>query len=131
MTKEDALEAGSVQLASNLHNAHIQLLVDLGFAGVLLFWTFCGLVLHAGWRLLSGPRTPRTALTVVIFASVVAMMADTVVHGWVFSTGSPSTLVFWGFCAMVIKEVQRTDFEESLPPPAFAAQTPPGLYEAT
>lgn len=111
LSKEEALKEGGVQFGSNLHNAHLQLLVDLGFAGLILFWAFCALVLHAGWRLLCGERTPRTALTLVIFASVVAMMADTLVHGWVFSTGSPSTLVFWGFCAMVIKEVQRAEME--------------------
>jgi O-antigen ligase len=107
-SKQDALEQGGVRLGTNLHNAHLQLLVDLGLVGLALFWGFCICVLSAGWRLLRGRRTARSSLTVVVFASVVAMMADTVVHGWVFSTGSPSTLVFWGFCAMVLKEDDRT-----------------------
>lgn len=106
--KEGAIEHGGMQGGTNLHNAHLQLLIDLGVVGVALFWTFCLMVLAAGWKILRGHRTHRSALTIVIFASVVAMMADTVAHGWVFSTGSPSTLVFWGFCAMVIKEVDIT-----------------------
>jgi O-antigen ligase len=132
MTKEEALAHGGVSFGTNLHNAHLQLLVDLGLIGVALFWAWCGTVMRGGWRLLFGPRTPRSALTVVIFASVVAMMADTMVHGWVFSTGSPSTLVFWGFCAMVLHEVQRAEREQSVswqgafaPPPEAAGAGPP------
>ena len=116
-----ALERGGVQYGTNLHNAHLQLLVDLGFVGVGLFWAFCGIVLRGGWGLMTGKRTPRTALTLVLFASVVAMLADTWVHGWIFSTGSPATLVFWGFCAMILKEVDRAR-RTGEAAPAFAAE---------
>ena len=138
---ELALERGGVVFGSNLHNAHLQLLVDLGFLGVAFFWGFCGVVLVGGMRLVRAPPTARNTLAIVVFASVVAMMADTFVHGSVFSTGSPNTLVFWGFCAIALKEAERVRLErlgllmpiewtmpEFVPVPGSLPASLPGSY---
>jgi O-antigen ligase len=101
---ERVMETGSVQGATNLHNAHLQLLVDVGIVGICLFWAFCLTVLRAGWWLLTAPRNSGNAVGVVIFASVLAMLADTWVHGAIWSMGSPTTLAFWGLCVLTLKQ---------------------------
>src|SRR5262249_6647925 len=57
---------GHVAGATNLHNAHLQLLIDVGFVGVALFWAFCALVLRAGWVVLRAPRSPENGLALVL-----------------------------------------------------------------
>jgi O-antigen ligase len=104
---ERASEIGYSAGASNLHNAHLQLLIDVGVVGIALFWAFCGCVVLAGRAILMAPRTPRNALALVIFASVVGLLADTWVHGSIWSMGSPTTLIFWGMCAVAVKEGDR------------------------
>jgi len=104
---EAALATGSVQGASNLHNAHLQLLLDVGVVGICLFWAFCLAILQAGWWLLTAPRSSGNAVGVVIFASVLAMLADTWVHGSIWSMGSPTALAFWGLCVLTLKQGDR------------------------
>jgi hypothetical protein len=104
---EEALEQGGMRNALNLHNAHLQLLIDLGVVGVSLFWAFCLTVVAAGWRILTAPKEATNAIGVVIFASVLTMLADTWVHGSIWSMGSPTTLAFWGLCVLTIKQGDR------------------------
>jgi len=124
---ERASDVGYSAGASNLHNAHLQLLIDVGVVGVALFWTFCVCVLLAGRRILLAPRTPRNAFALVIFASALGLLADTWVHGSIWSMGSPTTLIFWGLCAAAIKEgdrARRETAEAALAPPAWTAALP-------
>lgn len=102
-----ALEQGSNVGGSNLHNAHLQLFVDLGGVGIALFWSFCILLVRSGLVLLRSPRTPTSALVMVLFASSMALLADSVTHGWMFSTGSATALAFWFCASVVLKETDR------------------------
>jgi exopolysaccharide production protein ExoQ len=98
---------GHVSGATNLHNAHLQLLIDVGFVGVALFWAFCVAVLRAGWVVLRAPHSPQNGLALVLFTSALALMADTWVHGSIWSIGNPTTLAFWGLCVMTLKQAGR------------------------
>lgn len=104
---EAALEQATVKDATNLHNAHLQLLVDLGFVGLGIFWWYCLRLVLAGLQLLRSARDPRTTLPLLLFASSMALLADSFVHGGVFSVGSPSSLVFWCFGAVTLREAGR------------------------
>lgn len=104
---ERAIETGQVVGATNLHNAHLQLLIDLGFVGVGLFWIFLLYVLRAGFHILMVPRSPRNGLALVIFTSALALIADTWVHGAIWSMGSPTTLAFWAVCVLSLREGAR------------------------
>jgi O-antigen ligase len=104
---ERAEATGHVAGATNLHNAHLQLLIDVGFVGVGLFWAFCLVVLRAGWVVLRAPRSPENGLALVLFTSALALMADTWVHGAIWSIGNPTTLAFWGLCVMTLKQAGR------------------------
>lgn len=124
---ETAVEAGQVAGAKNLHNAHLQLLIDVGFVGVALFWTFCLMVLRAGWRILIAPKSPNNGLALVIFTSALALIADTWVHGAIWSMGSPTTLAFWAMCALALREGARAHQEtiDARVPPAMRSFPPP------
>jgi O-antigen ligase len=120
-----AAEIGHVQGGVNLHNAHLQLLIDVGIVGVGLFWAFCAIVMHAGWVILRAPRSPRNGLGLVIFTSTLALLADTWVHGAIWSMGSPTTLAFWGLCVLTLKEADRVRREAfAVPPPPAPAERP-------
>jgi O-antigen ligase len=108
---EQAVENGAVAGATNLHNAHLQLLIDVGFVGVALFWIFCAMVMQAGWRILVAPRSLQNGLALVIFTSAMALIADTWVHGAIWSMGSPTTLAFWAVCALSLREGRRAHDE--------------------
>ena len=128
-----ALDVGEVTGATNLHNAHLQLLIDVGVLGLGLFWAFCLCVLRSGYWILRAARTPRNAFSLVIFASALALLADTWVHGSIWSMGSPTTLVFWGLCAMALKEGDRARREviaDALQP-AWAVPAPLAAAVAT
>jgi hypothetical protein len=107
MDAERASTYGYSGGATNLHSAHLQLLIDVGIVGIAVFWSFCACVLMAGRWILAAPRTPRNAFALVIFASALGMLADTWVHGSIWSMGNPTTLIFWGLCAVAIKEGDR------------------------
>ena len=118
---------GHVAGATNLHNAHLQLLIDVGFVGVGLFWAFCIVVLRAGWTVLRAPRSPENGLALVLFTSALALMADTWVHGAVWSIGNPTTLAFWGLCVMTLKQAGRlraASLDGGGPPPRPAGPVP-------
>jgi O-antigen ligase len=123
--QERAMEVGSVIGGVNLHNAHLQLLIDVGIVGVILFWWFCLAVVGAGWSILRAPRTPDNVIGVVVFTSVLALLADTWVHGSIWSMGSPTTLAFWGMCALTLKQGARARRSMSAPDPASKEWTPP------
>jgi O-antigen ligase len=111
---ERAIEMGQVVGATNLHNAHLQLLIDLGFAGVSLFWIFILHVLRSGLQILLVPRSPRNGLALVIFTSALALIADTWVHGAIWSMGSPTTLAFWAVCVLSLREGARARRDAAL-----------------
>lgn len=126
---ERALALGSHVGGTNLHNAHLQLFVDLGAVGVALFWTFCGLLIRSGVILLRSARSPNSALVMVLYASSMALLADTITHGWVFSTGGATALAFWFCSSVVLKETGKIERRERLrvsrsPRPAFRPGTP-------
>lgn len=129
---ERAAEVGHVQGAVNLHNAHLQLLIDVGIVGIALFWAFCATVMHAGWVILRAPRSARNGIGLVIFTSTLALLADTWVHGAIWSMGSPTTLAFWGLCVLTLKEADRVRREAAAgAPPQIPAPPPPrGLAPA-
>ena len=108
---ERAIEMGLVKGATNLHNAHLQLLIDVGFVGVALFWGFCVSVLAAGWAILRAPRSRYNEMALVIFTSALGLIADTWVHGGIWSMGNPTTLVFWVLCVLTLKEGYRAKME--------------------
>ncbi len=129
-----ALAAGRVHSGTNLHSAHLQIWVDLGFVGLALFWMFGLQVAAAAFRIMFAPASRQGALVMVLVASLVVMWGDSFVHGWIFSFGSPGALVFWMSCALVIKESDRlrraaaaaaaTQASASLPPPTRPAALP-------
>lgn len=122
----DAAETtGHVAGATNLHNAHLQLLIDVGFVGVGIFWAFCLVVLRAGWVVLRAPRSPENGLALVLFTSALALMADTWVHGAIQFIGNPMTLAFWGLCAMTLKHAGRLEAEARAREAASALPTGP------
>jgi O-antigen ligase len=102
-----ALELGRVRYASNLHSAHLSLLVDLGAVGLGLFWLFAFGVMRNGMRILSAPITPESTVSALFFASTMGLLADTFVHGGILSAGSPNALLFWFSTALVTKQAQR------------------------
>lgn len=101
---EDLMSAGGIYRGTNLHSAHIQILVDLGWTGLLLFWIYCADVMRFGLSVLGAARTARNETLLLVFASAAGMIADTFVHGGVFSMGSPSALIFWAFGTVCLKE---------------------------
>jgi len=115
-----ALEIGRVRAGTNLHNAHLQILVDLGVVGLALFWFFGFLVASASLRVIAGGADRGNAINVVIVASLAVMWGDSFVHGWIFSFGNPSALVFWACCALVLKAADRQRLEAA----AAEAQRP-------
>ncbi len=129
-----AIETGQVKGATNLHNAHLQLLIDLGFVGVGLFWVFLLHVMKAGFHILMVPRSPRNGLALVIFTSALALIADTWVHGAIWSMGSPTTLAFWAVCVLSLREGARARRDASLAVPvagpAAAQPFPAGVRGA-
>jgi hypothetical protein len=128
-----AVDTGQVAGAKNLHNAHLQLLIDVGFVGVALFWAFCWMVLRAGWRILVAPRSIYNGLALVLFTSALALIADTWVHGAIWSMGSPTTLAFWAVCALSLREGERAHAEsrDARLPPWLRGSPPPYAVPAT
>lgn len=100
----NALALGRVSAGTNLHNAHLQVLVDVGVVGLGLFWWFGLLVALASLRVIARAADDRrNVVNVVLVGSLAVMWGDTFVHGWIFSIGSPATLVFWACCALILK----------------------------
>lgn len=124
------MKGGGLNFASNLHSAHVQLLVDLGVVGLAVFWLFSLCVLWAGVRVFRAPKSPHNELVVIIFASWTGMFADTFVHGGVFSIGSPSALIFWTFASIVLKQADLVEAIAAFPESARRAPPPPPLVAA-
>ena len=88
----------------NYHSAHLQVAVDLGIVGLLLFWFFLYSVLRRGFSLYAkGVRDPLHLAGIVFFAAFFSLAGDSFVHGWAFSPGSSMAIVFYLVAAATVR----------------------------
>jgi len=88
----------------NYHSAHLQVALDLGIVGLLLFWFFLYSVLRRGLSLYrEGIRDPLHLAGIVFFSAFFALAGDSFVHGWAFSPGSSMAIVFYLVAAATIR----------------------------
>jgi hypothetical protein len=57
----------------------------------------------AGMRMWRSPRSPLSDLGFILFCSCLVVFADSFIHGWMFSAGSPLALLFWILVALCLK----------------------------
>jgi len=117
---------------ANYHNAHLQLALDLGVVGLVLFWFFLFSVLRRGFNIYrSTARDPLHVAGIVFFAAFFAMTGDSIVHAWAFSPGSSMAIVFFLMAAATIRVhvliaeqaaeegyLEEEEEEETVPPPS-------------
>ena len=88
----------------NYHSAHLQVALDLGIVGLLLFWYFLYSVLLRGFsHYREGVRDPLHLAGIVFFAAFFALAGDSFVHGWAFSPGSSMAIVFYLVAAATVR----------------------------
>ncbi len=118
----------------NYHSAHLQVALDLGIVGLMLFWFFLYSVLRRGLSLYrEGARDPLHLAGMVFFAAFFALAGDAFVHGWAFSPGSSMAIVFYLVAAATIRirlltEEQtgpEAEEEEAAPVPLRSVSTRP------
>ncbi len=104
---------------ANYHNAHLQIALDLGIPGFLLFWSILGSLLWHGLRLVRLRRRTEVDVSgLAFFSAFLALFGDTFVHAWVFSPGSSMSIIFWLVSAAVLRahlfavEAERAEAEE-------------------
>ena len=89
---------------ANYHSAHLQLALDGGVVGLLLFWYFLYSVLRRGFSLYrERVRDPLHLAGIVFFAAFFALTGDTLVHAWAFSPGSSMAIVFFLMAAATVR----------------------------
>ena len=125
-----ALELGRVRYASNLHSAHLSLLVDVGWIGLGLFWLFAAGIVRSGLRILAAPISPENTVSMLFFASTMGLLVDTLVHGGILSAGSPNALLFWFSAALVTKQAQRLGAYVPAQEPEAVIDPEPRLHPA-
>ena len=99
------LERAIVKLGDkNYHTTHLQLAMDLGVVGLVVFWVFLVSVLRRGFAVFRRKEHGELELAgMAYFGAYLALVGDSVVHGWVFSPGSSMSIVFWLVSAAVIR----------------------------
>jgi O-antigen ligase len=117
------LEAVERLRGVNYHSSHLQVALDLGVAGLLLFWLYITLVIRRGLALFfSAPGDPHRFAGVVFFGVFLALVGDSFVHGWAFSPGSSMAILFWLTGAAVL----RVHYLEFIEPARSQALAPAG-----
>jgi O-antigen ligase len=96
-------KAGGLR-GTNFHSSHLQTAIDLGLVGLILLEIMMITVATTGLSLFRKESYPGlTLLGVALFASLLVMMGDTFVHGWLFSPGSGMSFIFWTYTALVAR----------------------------
>jgi O-antigen ligase len=97
----------------NYHSAHLQLALDLGIPGLVLFWWILFTVIQRGyWIFRRGGKGPTEIAGIVFFAAFLALVGDSFVHGWAFSPGGSVAIIFW-VCALAVIRIQLLLEKES------------------
>ena len=117
---------------TNYHNSHLQVALDLGFVGLILFWVYTILVIRAGLRLFFRENAgPLHFAGVVFFGTFLALTGDSFVHGWVFSPGSSLSILYWLTGAVVLRTHHFCFAPATVPVETAAAPVPePSLAPA-
>jgi O-antigen ligase len=88
----------------DFHSSHVQTAIELGIVGLLLLEIMLITVAVTGFSLFRKSTYPGlTLLGVALFASLMVMIGDTFVHGWLFSPGSGLSFIFWTYTALVAR----------------------------
>ncbi len=91
---------------TDYHSSHLQTLLELGAVGLILLEIAVIMVVITGFRLFTRSHLDALPLAgVALFSSVLVMLGDTFVHGWLFSPGSGLSFMFWSYVALVSKTV--------------------------
>lgn len=96
-------------LNAGAHNEYIQIIAELGAAGLLLFVAFCAALVWSAWRALrssTGPLVPGAVASLLVFA--VSSGASSVSFRWM-----GSGLVFFFAAAVVTRFGARAKFDEA------------------
>jgi O-antigen ligase len=108
----------------NYHNSHLQIALDLGLAGLVLFWLYLVMVIRRGLALFfAPPGDPLHFAGVVFFGVFLALVGDSFVHGWAFSPGSSLAILFWLTGAAVVR-IHHMKFVEAAAAPETAPVSP-------
>ena len=99
--EQEAAQIGGT--GATLHSEHIVVLAELGILGLLWLWTFMAAMGWTGMRMWRSPRSPLSDLGFILFCSCLVVFADSFIHGWMFSAGSPLALLFWILVALCLK----------------------------
>jgi O-antigen ligase len=99
--EQEAAQIGGT--GATLHSEHIVMLADLGVPGLLWLWAFMAVIGLAGIRMWKSPRSPLSDLGFILFCSCLVVFADSFLHGWMSSAGSPFALLFWILVALCLK----------------------------
>ena len=88
---------------AHIHSQHVLMIAELGIPGIVMLWIFFMMIGVMGLRLWVMPRSPTTDLAFVGVCSCAMVMADSFIHGWMLSAGSPFALLFWSLVAVTFK----------------------------
>ena len=109
--EQEAAQIGGT--GATLHSQHIVILAELGVLGLLWLWAFMAAIGLTGIRMWKCPRSPMSDLSFVLFCSCVLVFADSFLHGWMSSAGSPLALLFWILVALCLKSERLARAEVS------------------
>lgn len=99
--------------AANLHSQYVVTLAETGIVGLLLLAIFMLFICFKGMGLWRVPRTPFSDLSFVLVCSCLFAFADGIVHGWMFSAGSPYALLFWSLVVLCLKSERLAQAERA------------------
>ena len=99
--EQEASQIGGT--AATLHSQYLVTLAEMGVFGLILLILFVIYMCFKGLRMWRVPRTPMSNTSFILMCSCLFAFADGVLHGWMFSAGSPYALFFWAIVALCLK----------------------------
>jgi len=103
---EDSAEsaAGTIgAYAAALHSEHVEMLIEMGVVGYAFLLGLLAYVVSLGMRAFQRRRAPLSDLSVALFASILVVFADMIIHSWILSAGNSTCVIFWILVALFLK----------------------------
>jgi len=117
--REGASQVGAV--GAHLHSQHVLMLAETGVLGLALLWAFMLYVGFAGASIVRLRPSALSDMAFSLFCACVFVFADSFIHGWMLSAGSPFALLFWAIVAMFLKARRLAQAEPIASPAARAS----------
>lgn len=89
--------------AAALHSEHVEMLIEMGVLGYAFLVGFLAYIVSLGAKAFQRRRAPLSDLSVALFASILVVFADMIIHSWILSAGNSTCVIFWTIVALFLK----------------------------